>query len=383
MSEVGWSWRFMVCVVGLAACSIRPLALNDDNDRPSASVDGGTDSPPLTWSSDGAPADGTPVDGAVDSAPVVEPRNDAALPAEVLSCLGLPTTCGANGNDSCCNSPEVTGGSYFRSYDLAGDLNLGKMIYPATVSSFRLDKYEVTVGRFRAFVNAGMGTQSNPPLANSGAHEKIVGSGWDASWNAKLLASTPSLSTALKCNSELQTWTDKPGDNENRPISCVTWYEAAAFCAWDGGYLPTESEWNYAATGGDQQRAYPWSSPAASLTIDGAHAVYYDSVTEGCVDRDEPDCTLSDLLVVGSKPEGDGRWGQSDLAASLYEWTLDLAAPYESPCADCAGLTRGWAREIRGGSYASSAWELRAGIRHSFVSTDRVSLVGFRCARRL
>jgi formylglycine-generating enzyme required for sulfatase activity len=367
----------MEWVLGFAACSLRPLELNDDEKRPSASVDGGTGRFPVTGSSDAAPAD-----GAVDGGPVGEPRNDAALPAELPSCVGLPATCGANGNDSCCESPEVAGGSYYRSYDLAGDFNLGKMIYPAMVSSFRLDKYEVTVGRFRAFVNARMGTQSNPPLPNSGAHEKIVGSGWDASWNANLLASTASLITALKCDSALQTWTDEPGDNEDRPIGCVTWYEAAAFCAWDGGYLPTESEWNYAATGGDQQRAYPWSSPAASLTLDGAHAVYDDG--EDCVGGDmTPDCTLSDLLVVGSKPAGDGRWGQSDLAGSLYEWTLDRAAPYENPCPDCANLTSGSAREIRGGSFASSAWELRAGIRHSFAPTNRVSLVGFRCARRL
>src|SRR5437667_12216603 len=106
MSEPERSLRLMVCVVGLAACSIRPLEINDEN-KPSASVDAGTGSPPVAGSSDGAP--------------VVEPRNDAALPAELLSCLGLPATCGANGDDSCCNSPEVAGGNYYRSYDLAGE----------------------------------------------------------------------------------------------------------------------------------------------------------------------------------------------------------------------------------------------------------------------
>ena len=43
----------------------------------------------------------------------------------------------------------------------------GDMRWPATVSMFRLDKYEVTVGRFRAFVDAGMGTQSKPPVAGA------------------------------------------------------------------------------------------------------------------------------------------------------------------------------------------------------------------------
>ena len=67
-----------------------------------------------------------------------------------------------------------------------------------------------------------------------------------------------------------------PGANESLPINCITWYEAFAFCAWDGGFLPTEAEWNYAAAGGSEQRAYPWSNPPTSTTIDCSHANYDD-----------------------------------------------------------------------------------------------------------
>jgi formylglycine-generating enzyme required for sulfatase activity len=52
----------------------------------------------------------------------------------------------------------------------------------------------------------------------------------------------------------------------------MDWYEAYAFCIWDGGFLPTDAEWNYAAAGGAQQRAYPWSNPPTSLTIDPSYA---------------------------------------------------------------------------------------------------------------
>jgi len=293
----------------------------------------------------------------------------------------MPTTCGANGRDSCCRSLEVPGGTYDRSFDLAGDAFSGVTTHPATVGNFRLDKYEVTVGRFRAFVNAGMGTRSSAPAAGAGAHANIAGSGWDASWNANLAASTTALVAALKCDPTLQTWTDAPGGNEDRPMNCVTWYEATAFCAWDGGYLPTEAEWNYAAAGGDQQRAYPWSSPAGSLIIDGAHASYDADNFENCVGDGLPGCAVTDLVAVGMKPAGDGRWGQSDLAGNVMEWTLDWQAVYQVPCADCANLAPGAHREIRGGSFASGATDLRTGRRLSLPPSDRIILAGVRCAR--
>jgi len=236
------------------------------------------------------------------------------------------------------------------------------------------------VGRFRAFVDAGMGTQSSPPLLGSGAHANIAGSGWDASWNTSLVADKAALIAAVKCSSTYPTWTDTPAANEHRPMNCVTWYEAMAFCAWDGGYLATEAEWNYAATGGDQQRAYPWSSPAGSLTrLDGSHASYYDGTN--CVGDGTAGCTLTDLVAVGTKPLGDGRWGQSDLAGNVFEWTLDWYATYVIPCTNCADATPALYRVIRGGSFNSDTPTLRVGYRDYYIPTNRPNYVGVRCAR--
>ena len=137
-------------------------------------------------------------------------------PPEFLSCAELQATCGA-GTDSCCTSPAVPGGSYDRSYDLAHDASSGTTNFPATVTSFRLDKYEVTVGRFRAFVNAGMGTQASTPRASAGAHGRIAGSGWDSKWDAYLMANTAALALAVKCDPTFQTWTDTAAANEHRP----------------------------------------------------------------------------------------------------------------------------------------------------------------------
>jgi len=359
----------MAYAVGLAACGYPPLP----------ELRGGASDAPVS----DVPVSDAPVsDAPVSDAPVSDaPVSDAGPPPQFLSCAALPATCGASSTDSCCTSLVVPGGSYYRSYDVAGDGQSGTTSSPATISDFRLDKYEVTVGRFRAFVDAGMGTQASPPPPGTGAHAKIAGSGWDMSWNTSLATDKAALVAAVKCDSGFQTWTDTPAANEHRPMNCITWYDAMAFCAWDGGYLPTEAEWNYAATGGDQQRAYPWSNPASSTTLDGSHASYYDG--PNCVGDGMAGCALTDLVAVGSKPLGDGRWGQSDLAGNVFEWTLDYASAYANPCTDCAGLTATSSRAVRGGDFGDDATSLRAGFRLFNTPASRYSAIGVRCARTL
>jgi sulfatase modifying factor 1 len=327
----------LVCVVELAACGYpRPADVVGDGAAPD----------------DGAPRPTPP------------------------SCVALPSTCGTNGSDSCCNSSVVLGGTYYRSFDEAGDTISGNKSFPATIGNFRFDNYEVTVGRFRAFVEEGMGTQVNHPTTGAGTHANIAGSGWEASWNASLLSDKAALITAVKCDSTLQTWTDTAGPNENRPMNCISWYEAMAFCVWDGGYLPTEAEWNYAATGGDQQRAYPWSSPVAgSLTLDNSHASYV------CEGDGLPSCGVTDLIAVGTRPLGDGRWRHSDLAGNVFEWTLDWYAAYSSSCTDCANLIPGSVRSIRGGNFHDDTTYLRTSVRTGSDPSFHFYTNGVRCAR--
>jgi formylglycine-generating enzyme len=188
------------------------------------------------------------------------------------------SVCGPTGTSPCCASQMVPGGTFYRSYDVAGDGMFGSMSAPATISSFALDTYEVTVARFRQFVDANMGTQANPPAVGAG-ERTLNGSanqgGWETAWSSDLTANKTALIAALSCYPGAQTWTATPGKNEELPMNCITWYEAFAFCVWDGGFLPTEAEWNYAAAGGSDQRAYPWSNPASSLTISCANANYY------------------------------------------------------------------------------------------------------------
>lgn len=295
-------------------------------------------------------------------------------PPQIASCMGLATQCGTDANESCCRTEVVTGGMFFRSYDQTGAYP--SMGYPATVSSFTLDTFEVTVGRFRAFVDAGFGTRERPPAVGAGAHPRLPGSGWDEAWNTHLAMDGASLAAGVKCESTYQTWTDGPGGNENHAMNCVSWYEAMAFCIWDGGYLPTEAEWNYAASGGAEQRVYPWSNPASSTGIDCTYANYRPGMY--CVN--EPTGAVN--RVGSESPEGAGKWQHADLAGNVYEWVLDWHSPnYPVPCDDCANLTPAADRVLRGGSFDLDASALRAAFRYHIIPSGRDYSVGFRCAR--
>lgn len=205
LASLEWRLQVQAILVVVAGCKYRELPRLERQD---------------------AGVDGPAVDG-----PVVDG------PPQFTSCMGVATTCGPGANESCCRAEAVPGGMYYRSYD--GTVDYPSMGNPATVSGFVLDVYEVTVGRFRAFVNAGLGTQGSAPASGAGAHPRLAGSGWDAGWNGNLVASTAALVSGVKCYATYQTWTDSAGVNENKAMNCVSWYEAMAFCIWDGGYLPT------------------------------------------------------------------------------------------------------------------------------------------------
>lgn len=275
-------------------------------------------------------------------------------------CAGLEQNCGPSGDDDCCRSIAIPGGSYDRGNDAR---------YPATVSDFALDRYEITVGRFRAFSSAY--AEGWRPRSGDGQNpNNSEDPGWDGAWSSSYLArDAATLRNDLQCEADLQTWTPAAAARESLPLNCLTWYEAYAFCIWDGGRLPTEAEWNYAAAGGTEQREYPWSTPPDDRTIDASYAVY------------EADAAAP----VGSKsPKGDGRWGHADLSGNLNEWVLDWwGQQYSEECNDCAvRISDATGRVFRGGSFASNAVGLLSSDRLSaYKPTDRSVYLGGRCAR--
>jgi formylglycine-generating enzyme required for sulfatase activity len=253
----------------------------------------------------------------------------------------------------------VTGGTFNR----GNDVN-----YPATVSDFRLDTYEITVGRFRKFWNVYPG---NVPAAGSGKNPNNASDpGWDAAWNTSSLpASQAALTANISCSALMQTWT---AGNDALPMNCLDWYEAEAFCIWDSGRLPTETEWNYAAAGGTAQRAYPWGSAAPDCSFANFYnSVYCVAPPNGAVNR------------VGSEsPKGDGLYGQADLAGNVWEWVQDwYVNSYTSQCNNCAYVAVSSRRVIRGGGFDSVATFELSSYRFNYAPSDRNFPFGGRCAR--
>lgn len=299
---------------------------------------------------------------------------------------------GGSGNQSCCASLEVPGGTYYRTYEADGGGATGEADL-ATVSGFRLDKYLVTVGRFRQFVNAVIppdGGAGWMPSAGSGKHGHLNGGlglaagpnldagqtydpGWVTSDDSAIAPTNTNLTTA--CGSSWwATWTNSVGSQENLPSNCANWYEAYAFCIWDGGFLPSEAEWEFAAAGGSLQREYPWGSTDPT---NNQYAIF------GCNYPIGPGmlgcASLSNIAPVGTAGLGAGAWGQLDLAGELFEWNQDWNADYVDPWTDCANLSPASNRAARGGLFnITSMFFLR---RNAAPPTMRDYGFGFRCAR--
>lgn len=322
-------------------------------------------------------ADSAPSDS-LDDSDVGETQDATAL-STPRSCesgrAGAGNNCGVGHSDDCCASPPVPGGTFLRGFN--HEVSPPKD-YPATLGDFWLDRYEVTVGRFRAFVEAYPGSR---PQLGDGAHSSIPGSGWRDDWpipatQADLRAQLAAGATNSLCGKGGASWTDQPGPNERKPMNCVTWQLLFAFCAWDRGQMPTDAQLDYAMTGGSDQRYYPWSSPPTSTSIDDSRAVY-------STDFQHPRQWAED---VGSRPSGAGRWGQLDLAGNIHEWAMDGSSSYSAPqvpCVDCGsvGPVGDMTRLSRGGSFWDEPGNLPSTAVADSWSAEVDPWSGARCSR--
>jgi serine/threonine protein kinase len=185
------------------------------------------------------------------------------------------------------------------------------------LEAFGIDRYEVTVGDFRAFVDAG------------------------------------------RAPSVLR----KDGTSPQMPITGVLWSEAASYCAWkhlDGGRLPTEEEWEAAARG-LQGRTYPWGDRW------DAEAANVGALSGG------------GAVAVGGYPKGRSPEGVDDLIGNVWEWTSSPYRSYSDTARATQSETyviRGGAFNSLQ-AIATGVFRAQAALA---TSRENLTQTGFRCA---
>jgi formylglycine-generating enzyme required for sulfatase activity len=166
---------------------------------------------------------------------------------------------------------------------------------------------------------------------------------------------------AGKCSAPTCDWDCSAS---NVPAGCVNFADAKAYCAFGGGRLPTEAEWELAARGTDA-RVYPWGNDAPTCDL-----VNMDGCGEKAAD-------------VGSHPKGASPYGAMDMAGNVVEMVADFyGADYYamSPMMDPKGPASGEHYVGRGGGYKSAAIWQRTSARDTYDNVDAGKSLGFRCA---
>jgi formylglycine-generating enzyme required for sulfatase activity len=260
----------------------------------------------------------------------------------------------------------------------AGIFRLGSPIEgperAAVMGRFWMDRNEVTVGRWRAAMDTGFRSPDATPLENNAALATSSRSGSACSW-----------SVDPRSGAEAR---------ESFALSCVSWNAARAFCRFNGGDLPTEAQWTYAATvaGREHQTAFPWGGEA-SLSAPCSRAVFGRNDTSPSGPTGPEVACLADgygPLPVNARAGIDGdvtpTYGIIGLGGGVGEWTLDAYQPYASACWNAVSLRDpacleddAPARSALGRGWADALGDIRLRKAHGRPATP-VSSVGFRCA---
>ncbi len=306
-----------------------------------------------------------------------------------LSCP-LTMSDGSTQDDSCCDSIMLDGGTFEMGRTLEGKnacpaatLPYGEVCpdsdlpaHSVSLAPFALDRFEVTVSRFRKFVDAW---DYEAPPSGAGGRAVTPGVGWQSAWNASLPSTRSALLADIECTTDVydvvpvSLWTETPSFYEAMPVNCVSWYEAFVFCVWDGGRLPTSAEWEYAAANGASGDLYPWGEATPTSTL----AVY--DCTQDLVNPCQLEPTIPSY--VGRNPGDSNVWGHRDLGGNVGEWVFDSVAAYSAaPETNPAAVAEGF-RITRGGDFVDGPVDMRAAAWFGARPDGPRSSLGFRCAR--
>lgn len=153
----------------------------------------------------------------------------------------------------------------------------------------------------------------------------------------------------------------------HQPVTHVSWHEAQAWCRWAGRRLPTEAEWELAASGPDKQ-PFPWGvEPPTQSTVN------MDSHVIGCID-------------VAALPDSDSPYGCRQMLGNVWEWTDTTFAPYPDfkpdMYADYSQPLFNITRVLRGGAWATRSRMIRNTWRNYYGADRNDVFSGFRTCKQ-
>ena len=219
-----------------------------------------------------------------------------------------------------------------------------------TVSSFYIDRFEITNKDYRDFISDLSGEKRDKRLPDSTAWDEAASR---ANWKTYFYGS----------------------ERSDYPVVAVTWQDAREYCQWEGKRLPTEAEWEYAARAGRVGGVYPWAG-FSPRDPQGRYLANFNPGRQG-----QAADGYAFTAPVGSYPPN--RWGMHDVAGNVAEWVRDAYTPSYSAL---SGLDPVYTDKkekrhvVRGGSWASNAFQIGVGVRN-YQKEDKASArIGFRCA---
>ena len=240
-----------------------------------------------------------------------------------------------------------------------------KWAHAIEANSFRIARAAVTNADFAAFVEDGGYLRK----------EWWSESGWD--WRQQAGAEHPVYWSAQPSNRWLiRRFDEFVSLKAHLPVIHINWYEAEAFCAWAGRRLPTEAEWEMAASmeptqeSSSDERApgskrwFPWGKE-----LPGPDRSNLDGRVLGCVD-------------VGSLPAGDSAVGCRQMIGNVWEWTANSFLPYPGFVVDpYREYSQPWFKThkvLRGGCWATRSRLIRNTWRNFYTPDRRDVWAGFR-----
>ena len=240
-----------------------------------------------------------------------------------------------------------------------------KWAHPVKVAPFRISATAATYGEFRAFVDAG-GYQRR---------ELWTSEGWE--WRVGAEVEAPAYwERGAEGGWLLRRYDQLIPLPEQNAIIHVNWHEASAYCTWAGRRLPSEVEWELAASAEPSadgkgitpaKRRYPWGDDLPTS------------------DRANLDWAGGGTIDVRALPQGDSAFGLRQMLGNVWEWTSTVFGPYPGfevdPYKEYSEPWFGDHMVLRGGCWATRSRLIRNTWRNFYKPDRRDVMCGFRtCA---